>query len=248
MPDQVSIARSKWLTCSYTNQPLTQHDQLAADSIGNVFIKETLFRALLNKSLPKRFKHIRVKDLIDIHFSPNPEYNENREALSFGIDTDTFQSPFVCPVTGYPVNGNYKFCVLPCGHVVCNRAIKELKLRICGICNKDFVPNDVLELHPPVEKYKVLYMELIAKRKTERSEKKRKRQEPETAEEQSIAEGPMPKKRRRVSKKEINVSMDSKYRNTVDISTSTHDKRKRSSEAYKSIFTGVIQTNSDDDE
>eukprot|EP01129_Flabellula_baltica_P001669 TRINITY_DN11610_c0_g1_i1.p1 TRINITY_DN11610_c0_g1~~TRINITY_DN11610_c0_g1_i1.p1 ORF type:complete len:263 (-),score=65.43 TRINITY_DN11610_c0_g1_i1:20-808(-) len=234
MPDQISIARTKWLTCSFTKQPLGQNEELVSDQLGNVFSKESVLKGLRNKSLPKKFKHVRLRDLKDIYFSLNPEYNENRELLA-GIDKDTFQSPFVCPVTGYPVNGNYKFSALPCGHVVCNRAIKEIKLRSCGICNTEFVPNEVLELHPSVEKYKRLYEELKAKRKEEISQKKRKRTDEGEEEEQQK------KKRRTVnqptSRDGISMKSNLRYRKTIETSTSIHDERKRASEAYKSIFT-----------
>jgi len=41
---------------------------------------------------------------------------------------ETFVAPFVCPFTGHASNGVVKFVILqPCGHVMSQRAIKEME-------------------------------------------------------------------------------------------------------------------------
>jgi len=96
------------------------------------------------------------------------------------VDNDTFQSPFVCPVTGYPVNGNYKFCALPCGHVIATKALNEIELKNCFSCQKTVNKTELLELNPKPETVAQLLQQLKNQRREERNVKKKKRGHEET--------------------------------------------------------------------
>ncbi|GAV90857.1 Rtf2 domain-containing protein [Cephalotus follicularis] len=118
---------SKWSNCALSNEPLTE--PCVIDRLGNVFNKQSLVEALLEKKLPKEFGYIKgLKDMINIK-------------LSMERDGEKFQ----CPITGLEFNGKYKFFALrSCGHVLSAKALKEVKMesRVCLVCHQEFMEGD----------------------------------------------------------------------------------------------------------
>ena len=66
-PNETKIC--KWSTCALSHETLKP--PYAIDRLGNVFNKESLVRALLEKNFPNQFRHIRgLKDIITIKLDP----------------------------------------------------------------------------------------------------------------------------------------------------------------------------------
>ncbi|GLT25388.1 hypothetical protein SLA2020_005190 [Shorea laevis] len=122
---------SKWLNCALSNEPL--REPCVIDKLGNVFNKEALVEALLERKLPKEFGHIKgLKDMVNIKMSMIP----GEELVG---DVARFQ----CPISGLEFNGKYKFFALrTCGHVLSAKALKEVKSSSCLVCHKEFVESD----------------------------------------------------------------------------------------------------------
>lgn len=55
--DEATNERIRWEVCALSQQPL--RDPVAADELGHVLNREAVLEALVNKSMPKKFKHIR---------------------------------------------------------------------------------------------------------------------------------------------------------------------------------------------
>ncbi|XP_022922055.1 protein RTF2 homolog [Cucurbita moschata] len=125
---------SKWLNCALSNEPL--REPCVIDWLGNIFNKESLVQALLEKKLPKGFGHIKgLKDMIKINLSVIPGTESSRNAIS--------GSRFQCPITGLEFNGKYKFFALrTCGHVLSAKALKEVKSSSCLVCHAEFLDRD----------------------------------------------------------------------------------------------------------
>lgn len=77
----------------------------------------------------------------------------------------------MCPVTSLSMNGTNIFLVnWQCGCVISEKAIKEVVCNTCHGCGGPFNINDLVQLYPPEELFKV-YQEKIIK---ERALKKNK--------------------------------------------------------------------------
>ncbi|KAL8152470.1 hypothetical protein V2J09_010230 [Rumex salicifolius] len=124
---------SKFTNCALSFEPLKP--PCVIDRLGNVFNKETLVKALLDKNLPKEFGHIKgLKDMIPVHFSLIPGLESSHDAAIGGCE-----ARFQCPISGLELNGNYKFFALrSCGHVFSAKAMKEVKSSACLVCHKEF--------------------------------------------------------------------------------------------------------------
>ncbi len=113
---QQAIAKSKF--CSLSSEPLIQ--PIVACELGNLFNKEAILTALLNKSLPASFSHIRgLKDLKQLILTCVPDYHEGGDVAQFK-----------CPVTQVEFNGIQPFVVLwNSGWVLSESAIRELGIQ-----------------------------------------------------------------------------------------------------------------------
>lgn len=98
------------------------------DYLGNLYNKEAVVQALLTKSVPKKLRHVikGLKDVIDIHLSSIPGISPNDESV---------ETKFECPITGLEFNGKFRFVALRgCGHVLSEKALKEVKTVACLVC------------------------------------------------------------------------------------------------------------------
>lgn len=113
---QQTISKSKF--CAMSSEPLVQ--PIVACELGNLFNKEAILTALLNKSLPTTFSHIRgLKDLKQLILTCVPEYHDGGDL-----------SQFKCPVTQVEFNGIQPFVVLwNSGWVLSESAIRELGIQ-----------------------------------------------------------------------------------------------------------------------
>ncbi|XVF48436.1 hypothetical protein PTKIN_Ptkin03bG0189900 [Pterospermum kingtungense] len=154
----------KWLNCALSNEPL--REPCVIDKLGNIFNKQALVEALLDKKLPKEYRHIKgLKDMVNVKLSMIPWKESN------AADGATFQ----CPVTGIEFNGKYKFFALKnCGHVLSSKALKEVKSSVCLVCHKEFVESDKMVINGSEEEVAAL-RERMEEDKAKMGKEKKKR-------------------------------------------------------------------------
>lgn len=162
-PNETRI--SKWSTCALSQETLKP--PCAIDRLGNVFNKEFLVRALLDKTLPSQFSHIRgLKDIITIQLDPIPGVRVYHD----GSDTK-----FQCPITSLEFNGKYKFFALErCGHVLSAKALKELQSTSCLVCHAAFSESDKIVINGNEEEVAVLRLKMEQERAKIREKKQKK--------------------------------------------------------------------------
>lgn len=159
---------SKWCSCALSADPL--RPPCVADRLGNLFNKEPLVEALLAKSLPREFAHIRgLKDMIPIHFDEIPGLKSDDKDINFG-------ARFQCPITGLEFNGKYRFYALRgCGHVVSAKALKEVKSAAeCLVCRRGFSDEEKIVINGSPEEVAVL-RERMEEERVKLKEKKEKK-------------------------------------------------------------------------
>ena len=83
--------------------------------------------ALVSKTLPKSLGHISsLKHVKDVKLTPSSGSHRGAEsnARDFQPGNDV---RFQCPISGQPLNGQYRFCVLlPTGHIVSEKSVKQV--------------------------------------------------------------------------------------------------------------------------
>lgn len=119
---------AKYTTCHLSGEPLSP--PCCCDDVGNLFNKDAVVRALLTKTLPKQLAHITgLKSLTSIVLEPAHK-DGTRDAKGPKSHADyqpTNGADYVCPVSGVPLNGRYRFVVVRgTGHVISEKAIKEV--------------------------------------------------------------------------------------------------------------------------
>eukprot|EP01053_Blabericola_migrator_P001599 Blabericola_migrator_1__1598@NODE_1424_length_4568_cov_180_439014_g947_i0_p2_GENE_NODE_1424_length_4568_cov_180_439014_g947_i0NODE_1424_length_4568_cov_180_439014_g947_i0_p2_ORF_typecomplete_len211_score31_15Rtf2/PF04641_12/9_4e38zfNse/PF11789_8/21zfNse/PF11789_8/0_32zfNOSIP/PF15906_5/0_041zfNOSIP/PF15906_5/1_3e04Pellino/PF04710_14/0_046_NODE_1424_length_4568_cov_180_439014_g947_i0291923 len=121
---------------------------IVADRKGNIFTKENLIKALLDKTLPPELNHIkRLKDVKQI--APMLEAESSRKAAAFDVwdpDTERLQ----CPITGTTATGTHDFYVnWRCGCLFSKKARDSLPMskQACPVCGKGKAL-DLVELVP----------------------------------------------------------------------------------------------------
>lgn len=154
---------SRWTTCALSSEPLKA--PIVIDRLGNLFNKETLIQALINKRIPKEFSHIRgLKDMIPVDLAENPD---GKTELKFH-----------CPITGLEFNGKYPFfAIRGCGHVISTKALKEVKLKslCCLVCHKEFNEANKIAINGSEEEVKILRERMEAERGKVKGDKKEKK-------------------------------------------------------------------------
>lgn len=106
------------------------------DYVGNLYNKEAVVRALLTKSVPRKLRIVikGLKDVVDIHLSSIP---------GISPDDNRVETKFQCPVTGLEFNGKFRFVALKCcGHVISEKALKEVKMAACVVCYVPYAEAD----------------------------------------------------------------------------------------------------------
>eukprot|EP00245_Coleochaete_scutata_P010101 TRINITY_DN3486_c0_g2_i1.p1 TRINITY_DN3486_c0_g2~~TRINITY_DN3486_c0_g2_i1.p1 ORF type:complete len:285 (-),score=55.78 TRINITY_DN3486_c0_g2_i1:72-875(-) len=168
-PDKVDPHEARlaqWAACRLSGEIL--RPPVALDMLGNLLNREAVVHALVTKGVPPSLSHIRgLKDILTIHLTPNPAIDEKN---------DTAVNRFCCPVTGLEFNGKTKFLALRgCGHVLSQRALKEVKSSTCLVCHAPFTDEDKILINGSEEEVEVLRTRMEAswaKAKAERAAKK----------------------------------------------------------------------------
>eukprot|EP00929_Paragymnodinium_shiwhaense_P071552 TRINITY_DN36363_c0_g1_i1.p1 TRINITY_DN36363_c0_g1~~TRINITY_DN36363_c0_g1_i1.p1 ORF type:complete len:285 (-),score=90.63 TRINITY_DN36363_c0_g1_i1:30-884(-) len=168
--------RTRLTSCRLSQQAL--QDPVVACRLGNLYNKEALISALLNKSIPKDLSHIRaLKDV-------KPAVITWKEA-----EKEDNAKRMVCPISREELDvGSARSVVIwSSGVIVSAKALKEMKLKECPVTNKPFdAEQDLVPLIPDDDE-----LEKLRARLPEREKKKRKADAAEAKEgEDSKAEKP----------------------------------------------------------
>ncbi len=131
--ENFEIAKAKSRLCALTKDQLSRH--VTVCRMGLLYNKEELIKKLIEKNMPKAFRHIKkLKDVRDI-----------KAAFKDGEET------MVCPVSQREMNGFHPFVVLwGCGCVLSEEACKELKMTdTCLSCGQEIKDkqNDIISLN-----------------------------------------------------------------------------------------------------
>eukprot|EP00013_Stygamoeba_regulata_P023266 CAMPEP_0177654674 /NCGR_PEP_ID=MMETSP0447-20121125/14474_1 /TAXON_ID=0 /ORGANISM="Stygamoeba regulata, Strain BSH-02190019" /LENGTH=351 /DNA_ID=CAMNT_0019158371 /DNA_START=27 /DNA_END=1082 /DNA_ORIENTATION=- len=186
-------ARLRLTACALSKEPLIA-SQVVCDFLGNLFNKEALVAALLARTLPARFAHIRrLRDVFAVHFTPADASSVvSKSSLAVAVPTsaggseeltgvgglqDDHTTRFICPISRVQVSGLQRFVVLStCGCVVAERVIREIPTRKCLVCEKPFDENDVILLNADETETAELVKRLVERRSREAAAKKLKKQ------------------------------------------------------------------------
>jgi len=233
--------RLRWITCAISKQPLVQ--PIVADQLGNIFNKEEIIKALIEKNMSQRFSHIKsLKDVYDVNFTFNPKYDTSKP-VEDGVETDVIESPFQCPVTAQPANGQHHFSLLiTCGHVLSEKGLQQIDSQnlTCFVCQKYFTKSDILPLNPDERSQEKLRskMKLQKSTKTTSNPTEDKKDKSQLKRKLSTKnnESKSSKKPRNKDNNQGSVRNTLAVQAALERVDSNHDAKKRSSEAYKSIF------------
>jgi len=141
--------------------------------MGNLYNKEAIITALLNKTLNPSFSHIRgLKDIKELIFSRNTDYEESKET------NGEFQSKFMCPITLMEFNGLTPFVVIwTTGYVISEKAIREMGIDALQAEYGPFANIDIIKLLPIEEEIpqqvSLLQERRMRKKKDTKDSKKR---------------------------------------------------------------------------
>ena len=127
--------------CAQSSEPLTE--PIIACEMGNLYSKEAMLLAIINKTLNPLHSHVRgMKDVITLKLTSNPAYS--------AADDDEKSSPrYICPVTSMEFNGIHPFAVIwSTGYVISVKAIREIGIEALQQDYGPFDADDVVQLVP----------------------------------------------------------------------------------------------------
>jgi len=148
-------------TCAHSNLPLVE--PVAACRLGNLFNEELLLAALLEHTLnPTHSRYIRgMKD-----------FRRLKLHLNSAASKETENAQWACPITQEPFNGALPFVVIwTTGHVLSEKAIREMGVDELQVEYGPFQPNDVVKLLPAQHEIE----EIVAGIESSRREKKKRK-------------------------------------------------------------------------
>ncbi|XP_050456788.1 replication termination factor 2 [Cataglyphis hispanica] len=228
----------KWKHCTIRQLPLQL--PIMGCSLGRLYSKESVLEGLLDRStLPESAVHIKhLKDVRNLNLTPNPAFDGDKAEKGDGY-TDRDKSPYICPVIGLEMNGKYKFCFLwSCGCVISERALKEVKSKLCHKCQQPFEEMDIVILNAEGDD-----VELMKKRAIDRKvnqKKKRKLGNDELTKQKKMDET-LKKKMKKEDKIIPKLNNDQSEANDPAYRKAKSDysiaKDPKTSEVFKSIFT-----------
>lgn len=122
--------------------------------LGYFYCKEAILKALIDKSLPKKFKYITsIKDVSDVNLAVNTKSN-----AAF---------PFVCPLSQIEFNGMNRFVLIwSCGCAYSEKLFNETKnveKNKCMLCSKPFKRDDIVSLNMTTDQQETVKSEIIKK-------------------------------------------------------------------------------------
>eukprot|EP01038_Epipyxis_sp_PR26KG_P016575 gene16575-22626_t len=154
-------------TCTQSAEKL--QEPIVACEMGNLFNKEALLTALIEKTLNPSFTHIRgIKDAKTLILEPNPSYSEINET------NGDMPSMFICPVTRMEFNGMHPFVVLwTTGYVLSEKCLREIGIENLQTEYGPFTELDIVRLVPPLEELCLQESRMKDRRIISKQQKKR---------------------------------------------------------------------------
>lgn len=141
--------------CTLTNEPF--QPPLALDKLGNLYNKEAVLRALIDKKMPTPYSHIHsLKDIRTAHIMHQQPMHIH------------------CPLTGIEYTPHYNFIAIwKCGCVMSEKALKEIGGEgKCPVCNCPYCKDsDVISLNMTSEEKDKLRDYLVWERKCKLAQK-----------------------------------------------------------------------------
>mmetsp|Transcript_6620 Transcript_6620/g.11103 ORF Transcript_6620/g.11103 Transcript_6620/m.11103 type:complete len:320 (+) Transcript_6620:82-1041(+) len=222
-------------TCALSSELL--QEPIVCCELGNLYNKEAVLQALLEKKLPSSFSHIRgLKDLKTLVLCLNPNFSHNDEVEG------EMRARYSCPVTKMEFNSNHPFIVIwTTGHMLSEKIVRELGVEALQDEYGPFSADDLIKLIPLEDELDECTHRMVRRRNRKKALKAAaKQQQPQTAEEshgdnaisKAINEGDSSrgstagKKRKSVDSGENKISKSAgKFRDTAAIvgpSSSSH--------------------------
>jgi hypothetical protein len=166
-------------------------DPIVACELGNLYNKDVVITAILEKRIGALASHIRgLKDIKTALLTPNPEYKADKAAGSASSERNP--SKFICPISCVEFNGNQPFVIIwTTGYVLSERAVKEIGIEALQAEYGPFTEQDLVKLLPTGEESLEIAAKLNEQREAkearnkEKKDKKRKHEAVEVAQESS---------------------------------------------------------------
>ena len=153
------VERARWFNCALSNSRLVA--PIVADRVGNLFNKEELVKALLEKRVPAAFRHVRsLRDVFELHFHANADVDAASD------------DPWVCPIALVPVGALPFVALHPCGHVVSERAWRELNAANDAACPQCAAACTAVRLNLPKAELDAALAGLLAAQDAEQQAKR----------------------------------------------------------------------------
>jgi len=221
---EVSVA--KYTNCALSDQAL--QEPVVCCRLGHMFNKVALIEAILAKSVPEAFKHIKgTKDFVTLKFAKNPGFSND---VSKDVDywSPCSSGKFMCPVTRVEMNGRHPFCVIwKSGVVLSKRSLNEIPHKeLFEVAECEFEENDVISLNPDKKEYEKMkskwndwYKSRKEKRKRKDEKKKKKKN----------------KKKRRLDDLTTTTAMRSASQTSTEAQSRIENEREKNS-VYASLF------------
>ncbi|XP_071869336.1 replication termination factor 2 [Bombus fervidus] len=231
----------KWRHCTIKQLPL--QPPVVGCALGRLYSKESVLEGLLDRNtLPESAQHIKtLKDIKNLNLTSNPAFEGNK-AKKGDCYIDERKSPYICPLIGLEMNGKYKFCFLwSCGCVMSERALKEVRSKICHQCQQPFTETDIVIINAEGDDLKLMEENMTQRKTAQKRSKKQKHNEDNQT--QDVRQEEVPKKKMRKEEKSGTVKVsgnrteaeDPAYKKVKDNYSVAKDPK--ASEVFKSIFT-----------
>ncbi|XP_003395426.1 replication termination factor 2 [Bombus affinis] len=231
----------KWRHCTIKQLPL--QSPVVGCALGRLYSKESVLEGLLDRNtLPESAQHIKtLKDVKNLNLTSNPAFEGNK-AKKGDCYIDERKSPYICPLIGLEMNGKYKFCFLwSCGCVMSERALKEVRSKICHQCQQPFNETDIVIINAEGDDLKLMEENMTQRKTAQKKSKKQKHNEDNQT--QDVRQEEVPKKKMRKEDKNGTVKVNSNrteaedpaYKKVKDNYSVAKDPK--ASEVFKSIFT-----------
>jgi hypothetical protein len=119
-----SDAQVKFQTCYLSRQELKA--PIVSDGLGRLYNREAVLEWLVGEREVELENIKSIKDFTTLKLKLVPTEN------------DSIKSKFMCPITQKEMNGTFKFVYPPCGCVVAELAVQNVKTDNCLVCGKEF--------------------------------------------------------------------------------------------------------------
>lgn len=146
---EASDSQVKFWTCFLSQTELKA--PIVSDGLGRLFNREAVLEWLVGDREIELENVKSIKDFTTLTLKVNPLFNskESSVLLSSSSAKDSKKScPFMCPITQKEMNGTFKFIYPPCGCVVAELAIQNVKETSCLVCGKEYAKDDIITIYP----------------------------------------------------------------------------------------------------